>query len=540
MVEGRQFKTRLCVLYQRGRCNRNNCSFAHGNAELRRHPASASASSSSFSACYVDSGFESALEKCMVDLSHVTCVDSGVFGEKFLSEGGMKDAFSLYCELDSISILFNDKTSDHFQQYGYSILVERFFRIDSAVNGRRDYSANDLRDKLQRRYLSPPRRYSPARDGRGRQAIREYSPSRSPEKRSDRRHMRKHGTTDQSDIPGSSKVSDRIQDRVREGKLISSGSRNTHEEQLKKVESDINTLEDQKFQLEVYLDESVQEIDSLNSRIQELDAQLFKEKEECKRIASRIRKFIRVHHHNSQLQDELKRSQVRLQRFGDELVSDISRIGASEEDLSIDIVSNGENSALPPVIKHNAEQNDASPLMKRLQVEQDPVKELKQDRSKVGNLVETSRTRKRSRWNLPDQLNDKDYEGLDAPSNGTEVNRPLDLEGKQKRGIWSSSNNPSSEKLKESKIELPSTSMAAHVVDDEVEIEHDDRTDIMETAKTINENGVAHEKKGLPLLLPPTLIPRSNYSRYEGEDENVDVDGLEEKKNAGEEHVGIV
>lgn len=39
------------------------------------------------------------------------------------------------------------------------------------IAGRRDYLGNDLRDKLDRRHLSP-RRYSPARDARGRQTIR--------------------------------------------------------------------------------------------------------------------------------------------------------------------------------------------------------------------------------------------------------------------------------------------------------------------------------------------------------------------------------
>ncbi|RYR21769.1 hypothetical protein Ahy_B03g067091 isoform J [Arachis hypogaea] len=39
MVERKQFKTRLCVPYQRGRCTRHNCNFAHGNAELRRFSA---------------------------------------------------------------------------------------------------------------------------------------------------------------------------------------------------------------------------------------------------------------------------------------------------------------------------------------------------------------------------------------------------------------------------------------------------------------------------------------------------------------------
>lgn len=49
---------------------------------------------------------------------------------------------------------------------------------------------------------------------------------------SDRRHKRKQVISGQSDISGSLKVFDRINDQVKEGRMLSSGSRSTVEDQV--------------------------------------------------------------------------------------------------------------------------------------------------------------------------------------------------------------------------------------------------------------------------------------------------------------------
>lgn len=51
---------------------------------------------------------------------------------------------------------------------------------------------------------------------------------------SDRKRKRDKGITDQSDVSGGLRFSDRIQDKVREGKLHSSGSKSSLEEQVQK------------------------------------------------------------------------------------------------------------------------------------------------------------------------------------------------------------------------------------------------------------------------------------------------------------------
>ncbi|XVF44521.1 hypothetical protein PTKIN_Ptkin02bG0130300 [Pterospermum kingtungense] len=388
MVERKLFKTRLCVLYQRGHCSRQSCSFAHGDAELRR--------------------------------------------------------------------------------------------LSGSYSGKKNYRDGDLRDKLDRR-LSPERRYSPGRDLRDQRIVRGYSPLRSIDKMRNRK--KKEGLDGQSDFSENLKISHGIED------------------QLKEVRLDINMLIHQKRELEIFVEEKVQEADILTSQVKELDSQLEKEKEEHKRITSKIKKFVKAHKHCSQLEDELKRSQARLQKLGEQLGLNISGTSGDEENSNIDIVSDGETNGLhmsyPP----------------------------KEKRGK-GCQAETTRLGKRSRWSEhPTQSNmDKENGSLNSGNSGAV---PLASNEKLRKGKEVSVGTSTADKLKgaHAALSLPSTSMAAHadaVDDDEVlDVEEEDEVEV----------------SGLPFLLPlPPPILKNGYLQYQGEGQNVDVDRLEEETV----HVDIV
>ncbi|KGN43539.1 zinc finger CCCH domain-containing protein 13 isoform X4 [Cucumis sativus] len=384
MVGRKLFKTKLCVLYQKGYCSRPSCSFAHGNAELRRFAA------------------------------------------------------------PSI--------------------------------GRTEYRGNDLRHKLDSRH-SPLQE----RDSRGRHVPREYSSSWSLERHSDRKRRKKEHGDASRDYSGNLRILDRNEEHDRQGK-ISSVSRDTLEGQLNKIQTDIEMAEQRKHQAEVYMDEKIQEVDSLTSRVQELESQLYKERQECRRIKSKIKKFVKAHNRHSRLQDELSRSQVRLQQLGDQLGSDVNKIGANEEDSSINIVSDGEDPGY-----------HAS----------DPFHDLQRD---------TSASKR------------KMHDVQDIAENLKRAN-----ESRQRRGRTSSSVS-SADKVRglDSGVAVPLTSMAGHAVDEEVDID----LEINHEEKEPRENSMEAASGSLPFLPPPPPPPirEFSHSKYEGEDQNVDVEVVDEEK----------
>lgn len=69
-------------------------------------------------------------------------------------------------------------------------------------------------------------------------------------------------------------------------------------------------------------------------------------------------------------------------------------------------------------------------------------------------------------------------------------------------------------KVSESALVVPSTSIAAHVVDEEVEIELEDKIEVVETAATGIEKGPTDEIAGVPFPLPPPPpIHQNNYQQ---------------------------
>uniref|UniRef100_A0A1J3F564 Zinc finger CCCH domain-containing protein 40 n=1 Tax=Noccaea caerulescens TaxID=107243 RepID=A0A1J3F564_NOCCA len=382
--------------------------------------------------------------------------------------------------------------------YHTSVLTAKSVSFYSA--GRRHNLDSDLRDKLGR-HFSPERR--PSLD-RGRRRVQRFNGHENPrpfEKPRDEDYREHRRYDERRDYAAAGlKVGNRIEVREKDERNKFVGYNNVLEEQLKDVEMDVKMLTDDKLRLEASVERKAQEANILTCRIEELETQLDREKDECKRITSSTKKFVKEYNRFLRAQDDLKRSQARLQKLGNQLSTYLLGNEGNGRDADVDIVSDEENNVRNLRIASDSQnelRNTSSLSRKRQYVDQYTTKEPVED-DLIGR-GEEEKAKRPSRWNTVPSKSFSEEESGGRNDEDT-ISKFSSKEDNWKRTRFSSGTS-STNKV------MSSTSMAARAFDRVAELDENPQ-----------------EAKDPPLeSLPPPPPPPFRDAHFQGDQVNVDV-----------------